>query len=356
MYSINLLVKLNDMKLLIFTQKLNKNDQTLGFFVDWVKRIAPSFDKVSVVCLEKRDFDFPENVEVYSLGKEEGLGRLSYIVCFYKYLIDLKEEYDAVFVHMNEEYVLLGGLYWKMLGIPVLFWRNHPSGTLKTRIAVFLSKKVFCTSKDSFTARFGKTILMPAGVDTDLFKEDRNIFRNKNSVCMIGRISPIKKIEICLEAISILIKSGVQVSMTILGPCEEKNIPYLDSLKNFVTENNLSPYVKFFDGVKSEELPKIYNEHEILVNLTQSGSFDKTIVEGVCCGVIPLVSNESLFEYLPGICTTKANPESVADSIEVLLRTDTKVKIEKELKDFAEQNSLKGLMEKLTKEILTTQK
>lgn len=344
------------MKLLIFTQKLNKNDQTLGFFVDWVKRIAPSFDKVSVVCLEKRDFDFPQNVEVHSLGKEEGLGRLSYIVCFYKYLIDLRGEYDAVFVHMNEEYVLLGGLYWKILGIPVLFWRNHPYGSIKTHIAVLLSKKVFCTSKDSFTARFKKTILMPTGVDTDLFKEDRNFLRNKNSICMIGRISPIKRIEICLDAVLILIKSGVQVSMTVLGPCDEKNISYFDSLKDFVVKNNLSPYVKFFDGVKSEDLPKIYNEHEILVNLTQSGSFDKTIVEASSCGVVPLVSNESLFEYLPGVCTTKANPESLAESIEVLLRPDTKVKIEKDLKVFAEQNSLKGLIEKLTKEILTTQK
>jgi glycosyltransferase involved in cell wall biosynthesis len=339
------------MKLLIFTQKLDKNDRTLGFFAEWVKHLSVSFEKISVVCLEKGDFDLPENVSVYSIGKEEGMGKLLYVVCFYKYLFDLRGKYDAVFVHMNEEYILLGGLFWKLARRPVFFWRNHSKGSAKTRLAVFLSKKVFCTAKDSFTAKFKKTILMPVGVDTDLFREDKNIFRNKNSVCMVGRIAPVKKIELCLQAVLILIGRGVQVSLTVLGPCDKKNLNYFNFLKNFVLKNNLSPYVGFFDGVPPAELPKIYNSREISVNLTASGSFDKTIVEAAACGAAPLVSNKSLSGLLPDLCLTENDAEILARSIQTLLRSETRLKIENDLKNFAERNSLKNLTEKLVKEI-----
>jgi glycosyltransferase involved in cell wall biosynthesis len=192
---------------------------------------------------------------------------------------------------------------------------------------------------------------MPAGVDTDLFKEDKNVSKTKNSVCMIGRISPVKRIELCLEAVLILINRGVQVSLTVLGPSDEKNPEYLDSLKDFVLRNNLSPYVRFFGGVKLEELPKIYNSHEIFVNLTPSGSFDKTIVEACACGLVPLVTNKSLAEYLPTVCVTENDAQKVADSLEIILKPETKVRTEKDLRNFVRENSLKNLMDKLTVEL-----
>lgn len=340
------------MRLLIFTQKINKEDATLGFFVDWIKKISPNFEKINVICLERKNFDLPENVEINSLGKEEGLGKISYIIFFYKYLFDLRGKYDAVLVHMNQEYVLLGGLFWKFSKTPVYLWRNHPRGNFFTRLAVFFSTKVFCTAKDSFTSKFKKTIIMPVGVDTVLFREDKNISKNKNSVCMIGRISPIKRIDLALESILILINKGVQVSMTVLGPCDDKNLSYLESLKDFVVKNNLSPYVKFFEGVKKDELPKIYNSNEIFINLTETGSFDKTIVEACACGLFPITSNQSLESLLPEACITKPAPEEIARSIEFLLRPDTRVKIEKDLKKFVSDNSLDKLVEKLTKEIV----
>ena len=46
-------------KLLIITQKVDKNDQLLGFFIDWIIRFAQKFDKVTVLCLEKGEFILP---------------------------------------------------------------------------------------------------------------------------------------------------------------------------------------------------------------------------------------------------------------------------------------------------------
>src|SRR3990167_7712633 len=149
------------MRLLIFTQKVDSMDPVLGFFHGWIKKISERALSVSVICLEKGSFDLAKNVTVYSLGKEKAVSKFRYIINLYKYLWLISGSYDKVFVHMNEEYVLLAGLYWKLKGIPVYLLRNHPYGSILTRFAVLLSTKVFCTSIQSFTTRFEKTVIMP---------------------------------------------------------------------------------------------------------------------------------------------------------------------------------------------------
>ena len=64
------------MKLLIITQKVDKNDQLLGFFIEWLRRFSGKFEKITVLCLEKGEFELPENVKVISLGKDEGASKL----------------------------------------------------------------------------------------------------------------------------------------------------------------------------------------------------------------------------------------------------------------------------------------
>ena len=60
------------MKLLIVTQKVDQNDSVLGFFHKWIIQFAGHFETVTVVCLEKGNYDLPKNVRVLSLGKEQG--------------------------------------------------------------------------------------------------------------------------------------------------------------------------------------------------------------------------------------------------------------------------------------------
>ena len=339
------------MKLLLFTQKIDKNDQTLGFMCNWISELSQKMDSIEVICLQKGEFDLPQNVTVYSLGKEEGVGRLGIIINLYKYLHLISGSYDKVFVHMNQEYVLLAGIYWRIKNIPIYLWRNHPRGNLLTLISIMISNKVFCTSTSSFTAKFKKTVVMPAGIDTKIFKPVEGVIRKKYSVAMIGRISPIKNIELGLEAIRILSQSGVQTSMSIVGPIPNKDSQYAESLKKYVEKNNLSSVVHFLPGVEPFKLPEIYSSFEICLNLTEDGSFDKTILESTSCGTIPLVSNTSLKGMLPDICITGSSPETIAGSIEKLIDATEQVKIQKDLENFVEKGSLDSLVLKLTKEM-----
>jgi len=345
------------MKLLIFTQKVDKNDSVLGFFHTWIKEFAKRADEVIVICLYKGEVDLPENITVYSLGKEVSNSQFSifkkikYTISLFHYLFLIRGSYDKVFVHMNQEYVLLAGLYWRLKNIPIYMWRNHPRGNIFTRLAVWLSTKTFCTSKLSFVARFKKAVIMPAGNDTNLFKPVQGIVRKKHSVCMLGRIAPIKHQELALEAINYLVKSGAQISLTIIGSALEKDKDYYNALKNYIIRNKLSYYIFLLEEVPFNEHPAIFSGYEVNLNLTDSGSFDKTILGGTSCGAVPLVANESLRGMLPDVCITKAEPKAVADSLVKVLDPHIQVEIQEDLQNFVQSQSLETLMDKLFQEI-----
>ena len=44
------------MKLLIITQKVDINDDNLGFFHDWIKEFARQVENVIVICLQKGEY------------------------------------------------------------------------------------------------------------------------------------------------------------------------------------------------------------------------------------------------------------------------------------------------------------
>ena len=104
------------MRLLVITQKVDREDPILGFFHRWVEELAKRYTEVSVICLEKGKYNLPPNVRVFSLGKEERKNKFLYVLKFFRLCFFKSLDYNSVFVHMNQEYVLLGGLFWKLLG------------------------------------------------------------------------------------------------------------------------------------------------------------------------------------------------------------------------------------------------
>ena len=282
------------MRLLIVTQKVDKKDPILGFFHRWIEEFAKNFEKVTVICLEMGEYNLPTNVKVLSLGKEERRSKAEYISRFYKYIWQERKNYDAVFVHMNQEYVLLGGILWRIWGNKIMLWRNHPEGSLVTRVAIKLANQVFCTSESSFTARFKKTVLMPAGISTEIFRRNENIRREPNSILVFGRISPVKKLEVFVDACQLLKQQGVNFKASVVGDPLPGHKYYYEKLKKSASAAGLEKIVDFKPGVPNTEAPDLYNHYEIYVNLTPAGSFDKTILEAMASETVPVVSNHSL--------------------------------------------------------------
>ncbi|MDP3996357.1 MAG: glycosyltransferase family 4 protein [bacterium] len=340
------------MKLLIVTQKVDKKDPTLGFFHSWIEEFAKRCESAIVICLEKGQYNLPHNVQVFSLGKEQKASRFKILFTFYFLLFSLRHRYDAVFVHMNEEYVLLAGLFWRLTGKKIFFWRNHPRGGIFTRLSVFLSDRVFYTSNLSFTAGFKNASVMPAGVDTSIFKPSESFQRRKHSICMVGRVAKIKGIDVALRALKFTAEIYPETVLTIVGPTAVEDEKYRAELQKYIQENNLSGNVVFKGALPQSELPVIYGGHEIYLNLTDDGSFDKTIVEAAGCGSFVVTSNSFLFGHLPKECATEKDPQSVARSLTDAFKLQNREKIAGELEVFANNHSLSKLMEKVTAEMI----
>ncbi len=351
------------MKLLVITQKVDKNDPVLGFFHNWLSKLAPKFERISAICLQEGVSDLPNNVGVYSLGKESlvkslefgarSWQKIKYVWNFYKYIWQFRSEYDAVFVHMNQEYVLLGGLFWKLLGKKIYFWRNHPKGSWLTEVAVWFSEKVFCTSTHSFTAKFKKTEILPVGIDTDLFFIDNKVPVLPNSILSLGRISPIKNIDKMVELAFALDKEGVDFVLDIVGdPVNPEDYQYLERLVARSKTLNDKGKINFISAVSQEGAALMFKSHEIFINLTPSGSMDKTILEAVASGSIPVVINKFFSGIFEEKMITSGEPEDLLSKIVYWLKTDPVSRRDASTKmiDYViEQHSLLALIGQISK-------
>ncbi|MEK7107410.1 MAG: glycosyltransferase family 4 protein, partial [Patescibacteria group bacterium] len=306
------------MRLLIITQAVDLDDPVLGFFHSWIRELAKRSESVHVICLKEGRHSLPANVRVYSLGKESGVSRTKYIWRFFKYIWSLRNEYDSVFVHMNQEYVLMGGNLWWILGKRVVLWRNHKRGSIFTRIAGFLSFKVCFTSPSAYVAHFGNAVQMPIGIDTALFKPSGSA--NPNSILFLGRLDAVKKPEVFLQALDILAKQNIAFMADIIGDPTPGREEFARELRKRFSS---VPGVAFKPSIRNDEAAAEYASHAIYVNLTPSGSFDKTIGEGMACGCIVVVGNEALRGAVPDELLVDVNSaDSVARGIKSALLMD----------------------------------
>ncbi|MFA5173381.1 MAG: glycosyltransferase family 4 protein [Candidatus Paceibacterota bacterium] len=365
------------MKLLIITQKVDKNDSVLGFFHGWIREFAEKFEKITVICLEKGKEELPESVKVFSLGKEVAkkttdrklikfkvIKRLRYIFNFYKYIWKERKNYETVFVHMNEEYVLLGWWLWKLSGKRIFLWRNHPKGSLATRIVVFLSDNVFYTSPFSFTARFKKGILMPVGIDEDKFKVESRKFRKPEDrqksffkILYLGRIAPVKGIGTIIEAGKILKEKGTDFKLDIIGEALEKDKKYYENLKLRVEDSKLAGEIRFLPEISNLEASEVYANYDVFINATKTGSMDKTIFEAIFAELPVITSNQALKnffgeEYAHLLLFKEEDSSDLALKIEKareFLNSEGAGRMTKELRKKAEkEQSLKELGRKLS--------
>ncbi len=285
--------------ILIITQKVNRQDSILGFFHRWIEEFARKCDKVTVICLEKGDYNLPENVRVFSLGKEFGVSRFTYIFRFYLYIFKLRKEYDCVFVHMNPVYVILGGFFWKIWCKKISLWYTHKHVDIKLRIAEKISNVIFSASKESFRLKSKKLHVMGHGIDTDVFIPHTKNISDTLRLVTVGRIAKIKNHHRIIEVVDLLKKSGMLVFLKIVGgPVTEKDSDYLNTLKEIVSEHYLNNEVVFVGEIKHDDIPEYISQQDIFINMSNTGSLDKAVLEAMACGNVVVTSNEAFKNML----------------------------------------------------------
>jgi len=290
------------MKLLILTQKVDTNDDVLGFMHGWIKEFAEKLEQVIVVCLQKGQHELPPNVKVYSLGKEDSrqlLKRIKYLLKFYGYIWRERKNYDAVLAHMNPEYVVLGGLLWRILGKKTALWYTHKKVDLKLRLAEKFSNIIFTASAKSFRLESKKINIMGHGIDVELFTPAIEPMKEK-TMLSVDRISPTKnQLEIVKLFAAIKEKVG-DCRLYLVGvPALAADKYYFNKVKEYVRDNNLNGQVKFLGAVANKNMPKLYQQAKVFVNFSATGSLDKTVLEAMACNTPVVTTNEAFKNIVP---------------------------------------------------------
>jgi glycosyltransferase involved in cell wall biosynthesis len=290
------------MKLLIVTQKVNKDDPILGFFHRWIIEFSKHFDAVTVITLEEGRHDLPVNVKVLSLGKENKSSRVSQLARFYSLIFKERNDYDAVFVHMNPIYLILGGWFWKLSGKTVSLWYTHAGVDTKLRMAERFADVIFTASTESLTLDTSKKRVVGHGIDTEEYasaKRTKVLGVEPISIISVGRVTPIKDLVTLVEAAKILKeKWDKRFTITFIGsPITAKDRKYSDKVKGLIEKYDLGVLVSFAGDVKPADMPARYAAADISVNLTPTGGIDKVVLESMAAGVPVFTSNKAFTSY-----------------------------------------------------------
>ncbi len=335
------------MNLLIITQKVDQDDQLLGFFIDWLKEFAGRFEKVTVLCLEKRKFDLPENVHVFSLGKDRGASKLYQFFNFYKYCFSLRREYDAVFVHMNPIWVILGSPLWTAWGKKVYLWYAHKQVTTKLRLAEKMADGIFTSTAEGFRLLSKKLNIVGQGIDIQVFHPDLSKRREGINILSVGRIAPSKNYEVLIEAAKMLKDDGFDFRVTIIGePALPQDKVYEKKIRDKIKNYGLEKQFQFLGKIPHRQLPGYYQSYQICVNTSVTGSLDKTILEAMASGCVVISSNDAAKQFLPQDLILESNdPIQLAEKI----KTSSQRELRQELVDYARRHhSLDGLIDRIS--------
>lgn len=315
--------KRNNMRILIVTQKVDQDDSILGFFHRWLIEFAKRYEFVTVICLYEGKHSLPQNVKVLSLGKESRPSRFRYIVLFFRYIWEERDQYDTVLVHMNKEYVVLGGVFWKLFKKKILFWYNHPLGSMMANIGYKFADRVFYTSPQSFFSGREKSVGMPVGIDTEYFNTITP--PNPFNIVAIGRIAPIKYNLEMVQALKLLVQDDPRYRLTFCGTFDQKEKEYYDKVfeegKTLVASGNLV----FHGSVPNNQLISVYESHGILLNLTPTGSFDKVMFEALSAKRIVVAFNrgfKDMYKEVKGV--NSISPLEIEGEIERISKLDEK--------------------------------
>ncbi len=269
------------MRLLITTQAVDQNDPVLGFFVRWIEEIALHCEQVTVICLRKGEHQLPPNVRVFPLG---GSGRLSRAYKILKSTYCFRGNYDAVFVHMNPEYLVVAGWLWRILGKRTVLWYTHKSIDLKLRIATAVANAICSASKESFRLRTRKLNIMNHGIDTDYFAPDASVLRG-NHWLSVGRLNLSKRHDLIVREAA---ETGKELRIAGEGP-ERTNLEAL--------ARERGAKVEFLGGLSHAQVREEYRRAALFVHRSETGSLDKVVLEALACGC-PINTTDQALKFL----------------------------------------------------------
>jgi len=291
-----------EIKLLVCTEAIDRSDPLLGYFHSWVKEFARHAHRVHAICLGYGDRSLPPNVTEHTLGKESMrkgnrfFKRFVYSTRFLRQAWKLRGEYDFVLVHLSSEFTIVAGWMWRLMGKRIGFWYNENTAGIFARTAISLSDVVFYSNRGSFAAKYAHARYVPMGIDTDMYALEHSA--PKESLLFIGRLHPLKKLDVILSAVEDIGKNVQNLKLDIYGEPRPLNDSHAADVRKKFAPLERDGLIAYRGTVLHEKTPSVYCTHEIFIHAGSVHGSKKTLYEAMAAGCIVITGEPSVKDVI----------------------------------------------------------
>lgn len=302
------------MNLLILTQSVDrKNFVPLLFFVEWLREFGKNCERVEVISQRVGEYDLPGNVHIHSLKKESELPVWRQILRAWGLMWSLRENYDAVLVHMTPIWVVLGFPIWFILRKRMYLWYEARGTRWHTHLAVVIVKKIFSASPGGLPIKTKKNVIMGHGIDINFFTYGEGE-RDPHLLLTLGRLTQAKRLDHIIRNFAKLPSEYRLLNIGAMITEEDKKTK--EELLGLVDELGLQDRVEF-KTVSDDELKSLLQRGNLLFHASERTSLDKAALQAMACGCLVVTSSPVVKPHVPEVC--RANPENMAEVAKKLL-------------------------------------
>lgn len=210
-----------------------------------------------------------------------------------------------------------------------LLYRILSTYDLMMRNTIIVTNSQF--SKQAIENDYGQVVLsiLSPPVDVETYRKIAvSKQARENTIIVISRYSPDKKIETAIKIARILYKVYKNFKMIIIGNIRRDNYDYYRYLYSLISMYRLNENVKLQLNVPLNDVLKLMARSKILLHPTFEEPFGISVAEGMSAGLIPVVPFKGgNTEFVPTRFHFKTEEEAVKIIIEAM-----KISVEDRLK------------------------
>jgi glycosyltransferase involved in cell wall biosynthesis len=312
------------MRLLVINFEMDRLSRTMPWSQQVVDLLAERCEQVVVLTSRVGDYRPPANVYVHlvpvrPMGVPQRFGSrwlLNYTV------LRLVRQYrlDACFIHMAIAWAYRLRPTFALCRMPVLLWYAHGTVTSELRRALRSADRVVTSTPEGFRLPSPKVRVIGQGVDTNLFTPPATGTRGCEIIA-VTRISPRKRIDLLVDVIQVIRsrRNRSTPCLRIIGAAlTAEDVEYEASIRSRIASHDLNDVVDLVGFLPQSSIADMYGAAALHINVSQTGSMDKTVLEALAAGCPVLTSNEAFFDLLqayPEFIVRDDRPDKLADQV-----------------------------------------
>jgi glycosyltransferase involved in cell wall biosynthesis len=235
-----------------------------------------------------------------------------------------RERIAACFLHMNHEWSYRLWPVLRLCGIPALLWYAHGDVHPRLRRSHRCVDAVVTSSPEGFRIPSHKVTTIGQAIDTDVFQLQPPP-RACPEIVTVGRIAPRKNLGGVLDAFAAVctLRPDVPFRLRVVGPTLPGDEAHARALHAHATALGVGARITWTGPLPHEDTASLYARAFLHLNLSRTGSMDKTVLEALACGCPVLTSNEAFRDLLrdhPQLRLTDEPAAAIARRIDALYR------------------------------------